>query len=260
MTPMRAVGVRLAFATALLSLAGCNQHSALPVQGVALQGKVHGGQQPVTGAAIYLYVAGSTGTGSASSSLLVSAPNTTKDGSGNYYATTDGNGGFTITGDYTCPSGDTQVYIVAVGGNPGLASGTNNAALTMMAPLGSCGLLKPSTFITIDEVTTVGSVAALYPDMVSYSAIGTASAATEDLANLFNVATEYINSATGLAPGPNLPSATTGRQTRLTPWPTASPRASTVPVAVRATAAPAARSSRPPRRPVALLLPTRSEP
>jgi hypothetical protein len=34
-------------------------------------------------------------------------------------------GSFTITGDYTCPSGSSEVYLVAAGGNPGLGSGTN---------------------------------------------------------------------------------------------------------------------------------------
>jgi hypothetical protein len=30
------------------------------------------------------------------------------------------------------------VYVVAIGGNPRLAAGTNNTALTMMTALGAC--------------------------------------------------------------------------------------------------------------------------
>ena len=48
-----------------------------------------------------------------------------QDGLG-YYVTTDSNGDFTITGDYTCPTAYSETYVYAVGGNPG--SGANSAA------------------------------------------------------------------------------------------------------------------------------------
>ncbi len=62
--------------------------------GAALHGRVHGGQQAIVGAQSVILAADATGYGKASDSLLTSPG----------YATTDSNGDFTITGDYTCPS------------------------------------------------------------------------------------------------------------------------------------------------------------
>jgi hypothetical protein len=118
---------------------------------LALSGRIQGGQQPVTSANIQLYAVGATGDGSAATAMLKTA------------VKSDSGGNFSITSDYTCGSSSQQVYLVVTGGNPGLSAGTNNAALAMMAGLGSCGSLSASTFILVDEVTTVGSIAALYP-------------------------------------------------------------------------------------------------
>ena len=96
--------------------------------GTALHGQVRGGQQPVSGASIVLYAAGAAGDGAGSTNLL--APNV---------VTTDTSGNFDITSDYSCPSANTQVYLVASGGNPGLGSEVDNSALVMMAALGNCG-------------------------------------------------------------------------------------------------------------------------
>src|ERR1700690_4123191 len=88
-----------------------------PVPGAAMQGRVHGGQQPIVGAHVYLYAANNTGYGNASVSLVTSATGNPADGSGNYYVITDANGDFGITGDYTCPSSASQVYLYSIGGN-----------------------------------------------------------------------------------------------------------------------------------------------
>jgi streptogramin lyase len=125
--------------------------------------------------------------------------------------TTNGAGSFAITGDYSCPSASTQVYIVATGGNPGLALGTNNTALTMMAALGPCGNLTSSTFIFIDEVTTVASVYALAPFMSTGGGtkLGATSTNAQGLANAFATVNNLVNTAQGTAPGPNLPTGAT---------------------------------------------------
>ena len=82
---------------------------------------------------MYLYAVGTGGYGgkgiaatssNASTSLLNSnvltqVPAGGKDGSNNYYATTGSGGNFSISGDYTCPSASTQVYLFAKGGNSG---------------------------------------------------------------------------------------------------------------------------------------------
>jgi sugar lactone lactonase YvrE len=197
---------------------GCS-NSSNPVTGFggaltghAIHGIVHGGNQPVTGATLQLYAA-TASTNGGPSLALISAVITSSDGSGTMNANANaGNanntlqaGGFTITGDYTCPSAASQVYFVASGGNPGQASGTYNAQAVFMAPLGSCGLLSASTGLSVNEVTTVGMVAALYPFMSGYSGIGSLSGASGALAEAFSTATEYINAASGAAPGPNLP-------------------------------------------------------
>jgi len=130
-------------------------------QGVAITGKVHGGQQPISGTKVYLYAAGTSGYASAATSLL-----TTSGG----YVTTNSSGDFTVTGDWTCPAapGD-QVYVFAIGGNPGNSGGQANPNLAMMTALGSCENLNSSSVIWVNEVTTAASAYALAPFM-GYSA------------------------------------------------------------------------------------------
>ena len=158
---------------------------------------VHGGQQPVSGATLQLYAVGTTGDGSAATALLTHA------------VTSDANGNFDITGAYTCPSASTLVYVTATGGNPGLSPGRNNAALALMAALGPCGNLGASTFISINELTTVAAVWSLAPFMSSYSSIGSGTTDAAALAGAFTLASEYVNTATGTAPGLNVPAGTT---------------------------------------------------
>jgi hypothetical protein len=165
------------------------------VPSVALRGSVHGGQQAVVGATIQLYSIGTTGDGSAATPLGSST-------------TTASDGSFSLTGKYNCTNAtngvNTLVYLLSTGGNPGL-SGTN-ANLVMMAALGQCSSLTSGTFIFIDEVTTVGSIAALYsPYMTSATNLGSASGDAAAFATAFGNVAEYTNTATGTAPGPSLP-------------------------------------------------------
>lgn len=171
-------------------LSGCGVDrvaSSGPSGPLSLQGSVIGGQQAVTGARIYLYSAGKTGNGSAATSMLTLPVYT-----GLY-------GAFNITGDYACGSGDDQVYIVATGGNPGLGVGTNNAALVMMTALGRCGDLSPSSFITINEVTTAAAAWALAPFMTSSSHLGASATNSSGLTNAFLDAHLLASSVTGTA-------------------------------------------------------------
>ncbi len=112
---------------------------------------------------------------------------------------------FTLTGLYTCPLSNPEVYLTAIGGNPGLTTGTNNTAISLMAALGPCASLTSSTFIIINEVTTVATVFALAPYMTSYSAVGAGTADTAAMVTAFTTVAELENSTTGLAPGPALP-------------------------------------------------------
>ncbi|HWB32971.1 MAG TPA: NHL repeat-containing protein [Acidobacteriaceae bacterium] len=161
--------------------------------GAALQGRVRGGQQPVSGAAIHLYAAGSS-VGSGATDLL--AP---------HAVATNAAGYFNITGDYTCPTPNTQVYLVATGGNPGLATGQTNPALALMAALGNCGSLTSSTVIQINEATTVAAAWALAQFLGPGAQIGATSTNSTGLANAFAVAANLADTSTGLAPGASLP-------------------------------------------------------
>ena len=98
-----------------------------------IQGNVHGGNFPVTGAQIYLFAAGQSGYGTSATSLMTSGASGVSCSnpvvSGACYVTTDGNGNFAVGGDYTCTAGQ-QVYMVAVAGNPGLTGSAPKATFS----------------------------------------------------------------------------------------------------------------------------------
>jgi hypothetical protein len=184
---------RVFAATALAVLSGCAVQSG--TNGVSpaangVTGNVHGGQQPVAFSTVQLYTVGTTADGSAAAPLLTQT------------VTSDAGGNFTLTGLYSC-SGATLVYLTASGGQPG--PGITNPNLAMMTALGPCSSLTPSTFIQINEVTTVAAVSALAPFMTGYSAVGSNSGDVSALTNAFTLASELVNTATGQAPGSNVP-------------------------------------------------------
>jgi hypothetical protein len=182
--------------TLCLSLSGCDNTSAsaTTITSQALQGAVHGGQQPVSGATIQLYAAGTNGYGVSATPLLTTP------------VLTDSQGRFTLPGDYTCPLSYSQLYITATGGNPGLAAGTSNGSLALMTALGPCTqfgavyTLDPNRFIAINEVTTVASVYALRAFMSAGSSkIGAGSRSGIGIDNSFQVVNNLVNTATGSA-------------------------------------------------------------
>jgi hypothetical protein len=195
-TPLALGSASTSLLIAALGLSGCAmgtivQSGAAPsasVSGAALQGAVHGGTQPISGATIQLYAAGQPATPTSGiavggygqgATALLTPGSMTVGSSNNYYphgagtgATcayttgntnhctalpqTDANGGFSVSGDYMCSS-SAQVYIVATGGNPGLSGTVNNPYIALMAGLGSCGAAQ-SDVILLNEVTTVAAV------------------------------------------------------------------------------------------------------
>ena len=194
--------VGLVATVTLPSLVGCSgSFNSLPIAGAAsvagLQGGVHGGQQPITGSHVYLYAAGSTGYKSASTSLLnTSMSGVSTDGGGNGYVTTDANGAFTITGDWSCVHASDQLYVLASGGNPGLTAGTNNLGITLIAALGTCSTISSSTFIIVNEVSTVAAVTALNHFIQDGGHIGTSAGNATGLANAFATAANMVDIAT----------------------------------------------------------------
>jgi hypothetical protein len=188
-----------AFSLAVLSLSafvlsGCaadfNTVTPTPAN-IAIQGRMYGGQQPVIGAKVYLYAAGTGGYGTASTSLL-----TTSGG----YVTTDSNGFFSITGDYATCTANEYVYLYSTGGNAG---GGANSAISMMAPLGLCTsggtLLSTTPYVWMDEVTTVVTAYTLAGWMNAPLQLATdnTTAALSGLNTAFATASRLENIATG---------------------------------------------------------------
>ena len=205
--------ILLALGVFALLLSGCGAGEAgVNPLSRNLNGIVHGGQQPVTGAALQMYAVGTTGDASVATPLL-SAPVTTSDGSNNT-ANSNANAGnqlnqlpagsFTITGDYTCPSPNAQVYLVATGGNPGLGGNKTNPALAMLAVLGRCGDLTAGTNIVINELTTIGSLAPLVPYMTGLSTLGSGTSDASQLATALDLVRSYTDISNGGVPGPGL--------------------------------------------------------
>jgi hypothetical protein len=179
-----------------------NATQPVGIPGAVLQGRVYGGQNPISDAAVYLYAAGSTGYGSAypytggTTSML-----------GTHSVKTDVLGNFNIAGDYTCPSKTTEVYLEAVGG---IATGTyNNGGIIMLAALGPCGNLSSATFITLNELTTVASVWALAPFMTGPSNIGTKATNEICLTNAFASVNTLVNIQYGQVNSTSLPAGAT---------------------------------------------------
>jgi streptogramin lyase len=196
--------MRLGLALALplcLTLAGCSLETAATPSaesGVALQGSVHGGQQPVYAAHVYLLAASTSGYGSASTSLLTSGDGSDSIGT---YVLSDTQGHFNITGDYTCTPGQ-QVYLYAFGGDPG--AGTN-LSLGMMAAVGNCpsagNFLTAVPFIVVNELSTVAlawSASGFATDALHIGSSGTALAKT-GIANAFANTANLVSTAGGVA-------------------------------------------------------------
>ena len=160
----------------LVVLAGCGDSgggSGVGSAGAPLSGGVFAGgpQNPIAGSTITFYAAGSSGYGAEASVLAT--------------ASSDGSGSFNI-GSYTCPSASTLTYITATGGNPG---GGSNAAIGMMALTGQCGNITASSFVMINELTTVAAqwTLAQYIDSTGQT-IGTSSTNATGLNNAVNQA------------------------------------------------------------------------
>jgi PKD repeat protein len=165
----------------------------------ALTGTVYSGTQPVNGAHVYLLAANTTGYGgsgiaasntNASVSLLNAALTGASDSVG-AYVTANASGAFSMSGDYTCASGQ-QVYLYATG-----ATGA-----AWMAALGPCpGTSGPAIAANVNEVsttTTAYAMAGFATDATHVSSSGTALAAT-GIANAFANAANLETLSTGAA-------------------------------------------------------------
>jgi streptogramin lyase len=204
-------------------LTGCNlQPTATPtdIPGTAISGIVHGGQQPITSAKVYLLAVNPTGYGgpgiaasaaNASVSLLNPvATGNPADSIGSYVLTnsTTSPGSFSVRTDYLCTtgyaqstgttvtlSGTEQVYLYVLGGNTGTGI---NAHSGMLVALGPCN--APTTQVSINEVTTVATAYAFAGFATDATHIGSSGStlARTNLSNAFANVANLANTSTGV--------------------------------------------------------------
>jgi streptogramin lyase len=188
-----------------LLLSGCSANfggSASAPDQVSMQqisGVVHGGQQGLDNAQVYLYAVGTGGYGTAST--LLAGP-----------ATTDAHGDFSFNGGFSCTAGQ-QIYLYSVGGDPevgpGGTSSGNNSGAGLLAVVGHCtggtGITNSqgtaTGFVFMDEVSTIAaaySLSAYATDATHIASSGTA-LATTNLSNAIDTAFNLVSQSAGTA-------------------------------------------------------------
>ena len=195
--------------------------SATPLSTTAatIGGRIHGGSQPVVGATVTLYYAGKSGYGSGltQGGTATVAAVTTTDSTGSFHFIQDPTPNDTTSGNtFSCPltvndvapptgiENNPLVYVIAKGGNTINTGDSNvhNDAAAFLGVFGLCSQLSSSSILTLNEVTTVASIAALqqYFNPVTES-IGTDGVGVAKTALLNTVATiaNLANVATGTA-------------------------------------------------------------
>lgn len=183
------------FAASLaLTLAGCTTEGlATHTAGFddANPGVVMGGLRPLTGSSVQVYAVETT----ASVRVVALLEQPVLSGSA---------GNFSIFGKFTCPAADSQIFLVASGGDPAGASGAGNRNIKLVAALGSCGSIALTTPIVIDEVTTVAAAAAIGPYLNPAQAPAPSGTQLE-LESAFQLAGNFASASTGVAPGTDIP-------------------------------------------------------
>jgi rhamnogalacturonan endolyase len=165
--------------------------SGLPAATSTLGGKIFGGQQPISGATVTLWAAGTTGTYGSGATAVAT---TTTDAHGSF--------GFSSGGVSPCTTGQ-YLYITSVGGNSG--GGINPFAAVMAALPAPCGPATASSFVVVNEVTTVATVTALQqfmsitPGGSTPWIIGTPAANVTGMANAFLQVGNLVGTITGLS-------------------------------------------------------------
>jgi hypothetical protein len=183
----------------LTALSGCGLGSLATPNGtsttaVAMRGVLHGGPNPVVGARVVIYATGDA-TGASVGYGTGTALQT---------ATSDAGGNFSFAGGYTCPANQ-FAYVVAFGGKTG--SNATNPNSVLMTALGPCSGVSSSTFIFINELTTIASAYALNNfmtvtgDAVNGYAVGIGAPATNNASAACVVNAYYPSCTTTAASG-----------------------------------------------------------
>ncbi len=159
--------------------------------GSPLAVKVEAKTQPISGASVQLYAAGSTGSGSGSTAMLASA------------LTTNSSGIAMIPAGYTCPFAGALLYVVSSGGTVGSA-GTANPNARLMTALGPCNAIVAGTQFVVTEATTVASAYAL-AQFYTAGSIGATVTNLSGLTNAFATAATLADPITNATPGSSMP-------------------------------------------------------
>lgn len=152
-------------ASSIVLTTGCaNMATTAPAGNAFLElgtisGKIHGGNQPISGATINLYAAGKTGYGKGAT--LLATTTSANDGNGSFSFSQVSTQPGSLGSSYACPSPNSLLYFIASGGNT-LNDGSSayNSAAVMMAAVGKCSAAA-STFTDINEITSVATITAL---------------------------------------------------------------------------------------------------
>lgn len=152
------------------------------------------GKLPVVGASVQLYAAGTSGNGSAGTSLLTSA------------VTTDSSGAFSVAASsYSCPATTSVLYLVATGGSVS-GSGSGNSAIAMMSSPGACSAVTSGASYTLNELTTVASAYAFAQFLSAGAHLGSTATNVGGLTLAAGTLANLVNVATGATPGAAFPS------------------------------------------------------
>jgi hypothetical protein len=220
---LHVIAASVVAAAGLCWLTGCSQNFSPSADVLeqtntgVIRGNLHGGRQPIIGAHIYMFAAGTganagpgiaPATANKSTSLLsatytnssfpTAQDATMSDATYNdYYVTTDVNGDFAVGGAYTPCTPGTQIYLYSVGGQP--SPGLTNNAAAEMAVLGNCpsggSLAAQAPVVYINEVSTIAAAyafAGYASDALHVSSDGT-TLATLGIKNAFANAAQLFD-------------------------------------------------------------------
>lgn len=179
----RTKAAMLLLASAAIATTGCSNMTSTATGGASavaamkIPGKIHGGNQPVSGATVNLYFAGQSGIGVSTNvgaptkvPRLVATTTSAADGAGSFsFTLTPGAPNDGSSASFSCPTDNSNpyIYVVAKGGTTvNTASATPNAAAEFIAPVGRCADINAST-VYMSEVVTVATVAAIHQYMNS---------------------------------------------------------------------------------------------
>jgi hypothetical protein len=177
------------FASSLTGCGGSAHPKSGGYLGPSFSGKALVGQQPLMGASVEVYAAGTSGNGSNGVALLSNA------------SITDSSGAFSVAAGYDCPSAASQIYLVARGGMPGSAAAADNDSIALLSALGACNQVSSDGSVVLNEVTTAADVYALAQFLSQGGNLGASSTNAAGLKNAVSTAQALANISTGSSPG-----------------------------------------------------------